>query len=74
MTERVVKTAEPRKGDEAAPPGLPSGGPAHPPLPHPPPRPMVRANLGVRLVVRERVRKDPDRPVHMADVKIPGPG
>lgn len=57
---RVVQTAEPRKGDEAAPPR--------------PPKPFVRANLGVRLVVRERVRKDPDRPVHMADVTIPGPG
>lgn len=60
MVERVVKTTGPAKGREAAPPR--------------PPKPRVRANLVVRLVERERVRKEPDRPVHMADVKIPGPG
>ncbi len=38
------------------------------------PRPYPKANIEVRLVVRERVRKDPDRPVHMADVKVPGLG
>ncbi len=40
----------------------------------PRPRPRVRPNVEVRLVLRERVRKDPDRSVHMSHVKIPGPG
>jgi len=34
------------------------------------PKPAIRVEL--RQV--ERTRKDPDRPFHMADVKIPGPG
>lgn len=60
MTDPVVKTSVPKKTPEPPPPGHS--------------RPGRKANIEVRLVQKERVRRDRDRPTHMADIKIPGPG
>ncbi len=60
MVEKVVRTVGAKQGEGASAKA--------------PPGTRLKPNLGVRFVVKEQVRKERDGPVHMSDIRIPGPG